>query len=56
MPACVIMAEGAVLDETAQKKAVSQEITVLKTEEPIFEAALSVWTMLQKEEARPDQA
>lgn len=54
--ACVIMAEGAVLDETAEKKAVSQEITVLKTEEPIFEAALSVWTMLQKEEARPDQA
>lgn len=52
--ACVIMAEGAVLDEIAQKKAVQQEITVLRTEEPIFEAALSVWNLLKKEGASPD--
>ena len=45
--ACVIMAEGAVLDDAARKKAVDQEITVLKTEEPIFEAALAVWNKLQ---------
>lgn len=44
--ACVIMAEGAVLDEIAMKKAVEQEITVLKTDLPIFEAALSVWERL----------
>lgn len=45
--ACVIMAEGAVLDDAAIKKAVDQEITLLKTEEPIFEAALAVWNKLQ---------
>ena len=45
--ACVIMAEGAALDEAARKKAADQEITVLETEEPIFEAALAVWKMLQ---------
>lgn len=45
--ACVIMAEGAVLDEVAKRKAAEQEITVLQTEEPIFEAALAVWQKLQ---------
>ena len=45
--ACVIMAEGAALDEAARKKAADQEITVLETEEPFFEAALAVWKKLQ---------
>jgi hypothetical protein len=36
----VILAENAVLDENATKKAVEQDITVIKTEMPIFEAAL----------------
>ena len=45
--ACVIMAEGAALDGAARKKAADQEITVLETEEPIFEAALAVWKKLQ---------
>lgn len=44
--AAVIMAEGAVLDDTARKKAVEQEITVLKTELPVFDAALKVFQML----------
>ena len=44
--ACVIMAEGTQLDETAGKKAKEQEITVLKTEMPIFEAALEIYRML----------
>ena len=44
--ACVIMAEGTQLDETAVKKAKEQEITVLKTEMPIFEAALELYRML----------
>ncbi|MBS5062943.1 MAG: hypothetical protein KHZ58_04125 [Hungatella hathewayi] len=44
--ACVIMAEGAVLDEVAAGKAKQQEITVLATEEPIFEAALAIHEML----------
>ena len=44
--ACVIMAEGAVLDEVAAGKAKQQEITVLATEEPIFEAALAIHEMI----------
>lgn len=44
--ACVIMAEGAVLDDAAAQKARQQEITVLATEEPIFDAALTVHGML----------
>ena len=42
-----ILAEGAVLDEVAKKKAVDQEITVLSTEMPIFEAALKIHGLLQ---------
>lgn len=44
--ACVIMAESAMLDDVAMKKAVEQEITVLKTDMPIFEAAFAVWEKL----------
>ena len=44
--ACVIMAEGAVLDEVAAGKAKQQETTVLATEEPIFEAALAIHEMI----------
>lgn len=43
--ACIIMAEGAVLDDIAIKKAKEQEITVLETELPIFDAALKVYQM-----------
>lgn len=46
--AVVIMAEGAVLDEMAMKKAQEQEITVLKTDMPIFEAALDVYRVLKE--------
>jgi len=44
--ACIILAEGAVLDEAAEKKAKDQEITVLKTEEPIFDAALWIYQQM----------
>ncbi len=44
--ACVILAEGAVLDEVAKKKAADQEITVMSTDMPIFEAALKIYGML----------
>lgn len=44
--ACVILAEGAALDAVAVKKAVEQEITVLSTDLPIFEAALRVHQLL----------
>lgn len=43
--ACIIMAEGAALDEIAVKKAREQEITVLGTELPIFDAALKIYQM-----------
>ncbi len=44
--ACVILAEGSVLDDAAAKKASEQKITVLKTEMPVFDAALAVWKRL----------
>ncbi len=44
--AVVIMAEGASLDDMALKKAKEQEITVLNTDLPIFDAALTVYRMM----------
>lgn len=43
--ACIILAEGAVLDSAAAGKAASQGITVLMTEEPIFETAYKIYGM-----------
>lgn len=43
---CIILAEGAALDEAAKKKAGEQGITVFKTEQPVFEAALSVYHLI----------
>lgn len=43
--ACIIMAEGAALDEAAQAKAKEQEITVLETELPVFDAALKIYQL-----------
>lgn len=47
---CIIMAEGAQLDEMAVKKANGQGITVMGTELPIFEAALNIYRKLPKQE------
>ena len=47
--ACIILAEGAVLDEAASKKAEEQEITVLSADTPIFEAAFKVFCQLHAE-------
>lgn len=44
--ACVIMAEGTMLDEAAVQKAKQQGIAVLKTEQPVFAAALAVYQKL----------
>ncbi|KSV58044.1 hypothetical protein [Acetivibrio ethanolgignens] len=43
--ACVILAEGAFLDEAAARKAKEQGITVFATDLPIFEAALRVYEL-----------
>lgn len=39
---CIILAEGVSLDDTARAKALQQHITVLRTDMPIFDAALKV--------------
>lgn len=43
--ACILLAEGAVLDSTALEKVRAQKITVFGTDKPIFEAALSVYQL-----------
>lgn len=45
--ACVILAENAAFDETAAEKAKQQGVTVLRTDLPIFEAALAVHKLLE---------
>ena len=50
--ACVILAEGAQMDEGGVKKAAEQGITVLKTELPVFEAGLLVHRLLEEERGR----
>lgn len=46
--ACIILAEGTRLDETASVKAKEQGLAVFCTELPVFEAAHSVWRFLQE--------
>lgn len=43
---CVILAEGVSLDKLALNRAETQGINVLKTELPVFEAALKVHELL----------
>ncbi len=43
---CIILAEGAQLDDASLSKAKEQGITVLATELPIFDAALLVYKQL----------
>ena len=45
--ACVILAEGTLLDDSVIEKAKQQDITLLKTEMPIFEAGLEVNRMME---------
>ncbi|WP_124065619.1 hypothetical protein [Clostridium sp. E02] len=49
--ACVILAEGVLLDEQGVKKAKEQGISVLKTALPIYQAARMVETWLEQNEA-----
>jgi hypothetical protein len=44
--ACIILAEGAVLDVAALEKAKIQNITVLSSDKSIFDTALTVHQML----------
>jgi hypothetical protein len=45
--ACIILAEGAAIDENAKKKAIDEDITVMHTEMPIFDAAMKIWERMQ---------
>ncbi len=45
--ACVIIAEGAAIDEPVKEKAKQQDITLLSTELPVFDAALKIYHELQ---------
>lgn len=44
--ACIILAEGVLPDEQTAKKAEEQGITVLASEEPVFETALRIYSLL----------
>lgn len=48
--ACIILAEGVSLDEAAAAKAKQQDVTVLATELPIFDAALAVYRFLNPDD------
>lgn len=48
--ACIVLAEGTALDPAAVAKAAQQEITVLSTQEPVFQAGLTIHQLLQEQE------
>ncbi len=45
---CIVLAEGMQLDAMAKEKAAQEEITVLQTEESVFQAALSVYQVMNQ--------
>lgn len=47
--ACVIVAEGALPEESVVCKAAEQGITVLRTTKPVFETALFIWQLLGRQ-------
>ncbi len=44
---CILLAEGSVLDEQAASKALSENMSVLRTEMPIFEASLAIYERMK---------
>ena len=47
--ACIILADGATLDDTAMMKAKQHNITILKSDKPVFETALAVHSALKND-------
>ncbi len=45
---CIILAENSQLDDPSTQKAINEGITILKTEMPIFDAALKVYQLINK--------
>ena len=48
--ACVILVEGATVEETLVERAKQQGICLFRTEQPVFEAALAVYTLCKETE------
>lgn len=46
--ACIVLAEGALMDESGLTKARQQGITVFRTEDPVFETSLAIHQWLQE--------
>ena len=46
--ACIILAEGASMDEAGMARARQEGIALMRTQEGIFPASLKVWNLLQK--------
>ena len=46
--ACVILAEGATVEETLLERAKQQGICLFRTERPVFETALEVYTLCKE--------
>lgn len=45
---CVVVAEGAEVDENAIEKAKSQGVCILKTDKPVFKAALEAHNLISR--------
>ena len=45
--ACVVLAEGAALDEDARTRAVQNDIVVLRSSQPVFDTCLAIWQTMQ---------
>lgn len=46
--ACVVLAEGAALDDDARTKAEQNDIAVLRSSDPVFETCLAIYTLLNR--------
>ena len=46
--ACVVLAEGAALDDDARAKAEQNDIAVLRSSDPVFETCLASYTLLNR--------
>ena len=46
--ACIIISEGRDMDDSCVEKAKEQEITVLRSDKPIFETAQTVYEMINE--------
>jgi hypothetical protein len=47
--ACIILAEGVVFDNQTLKKAREQQITVLASEQPVFETSLLIYELIHND-------